>query len=206
MKTIKVIDDKTIEVDGKRYAEVLEPQAEFKVGQWLMIQHMGHICSIHSDGFEWAGFKAGQHPDKTQPVRLIEKRKMNYPDMHIVEQSGNVFLFSDKEAFRLATPAEIEAHLKKEAERRGYKGKRVKSAGDGHTDTVIDICEFISGTLYGDGANGRHVILYDRGQWAEILPDKKKLPKTKEESMKFLGDYTNRHCSTVQNFLDQYED
>ena len=32
MKTIKVIDDKTIEVDGKRYVEVPEPQTEFKVG------------------------------------------------------------------------------------------------------------------------------------------------------------------------------
>ena len=173
MKTIKVIDDKTIEVDGKRYVEVPEPQTEFKVGQYII-----------ADG-------------DSIPRRITRATSA-------IIECDKYFYYPW--AVRLATPAEIEAHLKKEAERRGYKGKRVKSAGDGHTDTVIDICEFISGTLYGDGANGRHVILYDRGKWAEILPDKKKLPKTREEFMKFLGDYTNRHCSTVQNFLDQYED
>ena len=226
MKTIKVIDDKTIEVDGKRYVEVPEPQTEFKVGQWLMIQHMGHICAIHSDGFKWAGFKAGQHPDKTQPVRLIEKRKMNYPDMHIVEQSGNVFLFAYKEAFRLATPAEIEAHLKEEAERRGYKpGVRIKYMLQGGLSdiheriiTIRDI-DFRYDSLEDElclySCGNFSARLYSQGKWAEILPDKKKLPKTKEGYKDFSKDcinfYFNHNADKgnpdwIEKFISQYED
>ena len=186
MKTIKVIDDKTIEVDGKRYAEVPESQTEFKVGQYII-----------ADG-------------DSIPRRITRATSA-------IIECDKYFYYPW--AVRLAIPSEIEAHMKKEAEGRGYKpGVRFKSMNGDEIGRIRTIYAnpfdyYASSdtlTVSTPRQEWRNLCsnptIYEKGRWAEILPEKKKLPKTREEFMKFLGDYTNRHCSTVQNFLDQYED
>jgi len=43
-------------------------------------------------------------------------------------------------------------------------------------------------------------------KFTEVIPDKKKLPKEKDEFILFLSDYNVVNPSTIQEFLDQYED
>ena len=38
------------------------------------------------------------------------------------------------------------------------------------------------------------------------IPEKKKLPRTKAEYGEFLGAWANRHCSSTNDFLKDYED
>ena len=49
------------------------------------------------------------------------------------------------------------------------------------------------------------VCVYQEGKWAEIIPDKKKLPKTREEFLKFLSEFS-LSSGIVPMFLKEYED
>ena len=46
----------------------------------------------------------------------------------------------------------------------------------------------------------------DEIKFTEVIPDKKKLPKKKDEFIPFLSDYNVMNPSIIQEFLDQYED
>jgi len=210
MKNIKVIDDKTIEVDGKRYAEVPEPQSEFKVGDWV---------------FE----KERVFTMRPRVTRITKIEKTNEePRIWAEDYSGTSWMVEGefKREYRLATPAEIEEHLKKEAERRGYKpGVRIKYMLQGGLSdiheriiTIRDI-DFRYDSLEDElclySCGNFSARLYSQGKWAEILPDKKKLPKTKEGYKDFSKDcinfYFNHNADKgnpdwIEKFISQYED
>jgi hypothetical protein len=47
---------------------------------------------------------------------------------------------------------------------------------------------------------------YEIGKWATIVPDKKKLPKTKTEFIDFLQHWEAGSDNTMREFLNDYED
>ena len=113
----------------------------------------------------------------------------------------------DPDYSRHATPQEIEQHLRKICTDKGLmkNGVHLKSPR-GYLFTFnkshcVVYCKeheaFYSGGM----------ALYDEGKFAEIIPDKKRLPVTREEFATFLADFTNRgNYVTRHAFLDDYED
>jgi len=110
---------------------------------------------------------------------------------------------------RYATPDEIEAHLKKICDEKGFK-EGIEIRGLQEDGLFRKTLYFIRFPCKYDSDEDSYVTasgdrLYCKGKFAEIIPDKKKLPRTKEEFPKFLGDFCNRHCNSVDKFLNQYE-
>jgi hypothetical protein len=66
-----------------------------------------------------------------------------------------------------------------------------------------DIYNFEDDRYYMDCGKERRLI-YGEGKFAEILPDKKKKPETKEEFEQMMADYISSDL-TRSNFLNQYE-
>jgi len=113
------------------------------------------------------------------------------------------------------TTAEIEAHLKKICDEK-YVGKRVKCLLEDSDISVIkkfimygDYSVIIGKMVYED-EDGRCMVVYQEGKFAEIIPEKKKLPKTKEELLAFWHFWSDAEFEDTEyglkRFLDQYED
>jgi len=180
--------------------ESIEPTPKFKIGDWVMCNRG---CKV---------FK----------IIKIENNLICGTDFTMgSENFGNWEIRS----LRLATASEIESHLIKEAERRGFvKGIKFKSIfSDKGAERKLEYFssnqeEFkwqyldnMDALYCNNGIATYHrfcsnPFIYRNGQWCPIVPDKKPLPKTKKDFMDFLGTYCNRHCDSVQKFLDDYED
>lgn len=104
----------------------------------------------------------------------------------------------DAEDLVICSPAEIEAHLKDVCQK--YVGKKARclwnSADDGICSDMFTYYEH-DDHLLNHSNNGR-IVLYHKGQFAEIIPDKKPLPKTREE-------FKQMHEEYLDYFLDQYQ-
>jgi hypothetical protein len=119
---------------------------------------------------------------------------------------------NDIRCFIPATPAEIEAHLKKVCEK--YIGKRVRDVVFTLQDSKrVDSLSHPTGSyvakydqFWGVATNSDGICLYASGKFAEILPDKKKKPETREEFEKMLDEYIDV-CEEkyIADFLNQYE-
>jgi len=182
-----------VETICKDYEEKHKPEfkPEFKVGQWAGFKTSGGIYPFLIHHFE--GDKVyGQ----------VFKSWHNIYD--IVWHCHKNNLIS-------VTKEEIEAHLKEICDK--YIGKRilVQTFDDGTSDIVK---EFLSYEPEGDtmrylGEGNYTIYPYDQGKFAEIIPDKKKLPKTREEFKEFLCGYYVSDAYTsnanMEEFLDQYE-
>jgi len=188
METI-IIDDKTVSVNGVEYLRKEEPKPVFKVGQWVIA-----INENRSDCI----FK----------ISKIYSTYVNGSDIKQNEDNYSKWTFN---SIRLATHSEIEQHLIKVAKEKGFK-EGVKYS---------TICFYEHGSIHkGRGKYEYHesddymdmgtdtfrATIYKQGKWAEIIPEKKKLPKTKAEFNTFLGLWANRHTKTTDEFLDNYED
>jgi len=180
MKNIVYVSEKEVLIDGQKFVKEETKQPEFKVGQWFVWEETDELHRI---------------------VNMTGNR------LWFINENDNnrkQFLFSQE--CRLATPQEIEAHLKKIFDEK-YVGKKIKSVNDGHIGCVKSFFSYLNKQDMAYAEDDKGIIyFYAKGKFAEIIPDKKKLPKTKEEFNKFLGAFTNRHCSAVSDFLDQYED
>lgn len=198
MKTFTFIDNNTVEIDGQTFRkEESKPLPEFKLGDWVILKPY----------------------NKHFPQRISE---INRPYFWVDNETDG-YLFRDTNGFynlRLATPAEIEAHLRKICDEK-YVGKRVKCLVDGRY-IVSDFWEYSAteeGICYRAKGDSDGVWLYKRGKWAEILPDKKPLPKTKDDFITFLthwleddqdgfsftADNKDEWGTGINNFLDQYD-
>jgi len=158
-----------------------EPKPEFKVGDWIisLMSHGNEIQHIKSISDNCVEYDMGCSP--------------RYPHGH----------YSWRGYIRHATKDEIESHLKKICDEKYPVGTKYKSLVYGDFAQVKGIFRyFIEGDYMTDGFGG---CVYDNGKFAEILPDKKKLPKTKAEFNTFLGAWANRHTSTTDEFLNDYE-
>ena len=164
----------------KQFEEDMKPaEPEFKVGQWVITP---------------AGI-----------LRRIKEFADN--DEHGVQRAFDDFgeIIQLTSFYRPATPAEIEAHLKKICDEKGLMqpGQRYKSATSkqeftfnkyGHTEYSEKY-----DSLYNNGMD-----IYSKGKFAEVIPDKKKLPKTREEYSEFLINYVL--CSSgAFDFLNEYD-
>ena len=170
MKKIEIIDERTVSVDGVIF-ERKEP--EFKVGQWV----------IGVNGYT-----------PTEPARLIS---FNSVEANYIYWNNG--LKDERESWeavshiRPATHSEIEEHLIKVAKEKGFKTgvkrhyPKLKNVRVGEIKEPLGY-NFDSDSLTCD--NG-YIIWDGRDGWAEILPDKKKLPKTKEEFEAFLDEWIN---------------
>lgn len=188
MKTVNFIDDSTISVDGEvfRKEKTLPSEPKYVIGKWYTFpigseddQRVYRVTAIRGDRIEY---------DSGTKVNTFETGSMR------------------DDVSRPATPQEIESHLRKICDEK-YVGKKVKSAGDGHIDVVKDF-DFVSQdkTVFYRGVSDRAIVVYDnKGEWAEILPDLKPLPKTREEFYAFREDWQKHPNHNFNEFLDQYQ-
>jgi hypothetical protein len=105
-----------------------------------------------------------------------------------------------------ATPQEIESHLRKICDEK-YIGKKVRClvSGEYTVDRFWEYDDIKDRICYHTDVEGEGAWLYGNGKFAEIIPDKKKLPKTKKEFSKCFKDWLVYSGST-DDFLNQYED
>jgi hypothetical protein len=167
MKKIEFITDKQVIIDGETFfkAEPVTaakpPEPEFKVGQWI---------------FKESGI-----------IQIYRINRVGEDRLYSDDGYEHNFI---TDVVRLATPTEIEAHLRKICNKRGYRvGIKVLSVRSGE-EWAIESNEFdyhkSEDLLYID-----NIAVYEVGKWAEIVPDKKKLPKTKDELACLLQDWLN---------------
>ena len=186
MENVKVIklSETKIDIDGIIYVRE-QPAFSPKKGQW--------IIGIHKD-----------FSPKLPSIALNSPESDH--NLHYDDQINGEQEIAWEGYTRLATDSEVEAHLIEVAEQKGFKGGQKLERVNAGCSSKIDKWDrpeyvyekrFDRLLLNGTG-------IYQSGKWATIV--KKQLPKTKEEFGKFLGEWANRHCSSVNEFLQDYED
>jgi hypothetical protein len=179
MEKIERISETEVFIDGMKYIRdtFKSLQPEFQTGDWVVLKSDGEINRI----------------------REINGNDLRYDDGSYHQEF--------KGYIRHATPQEVEQHLRKICDEK-YIGKKVKSLSSNKTDTIQGYQSFIfaidqmwySGLKWG-------ILVYENGKFTEIVPEKKKLPKTKREFRDFLNDYgCNHKYEEPMDFLDDYED
>jgi hypothetical protein len=203
------LKEKEVIVDGVSYFLKEDdnnstPQTEFKVGDWV----------IGSDGPD--GRYYPRDPEKIKEVDDSGYYPYEYNGRDDHEEGWNCLSF-----VRLATKEEVESHLRKICEKK-YVGKRIYAMSD---DDLPD--GYITGRLsnnhwqkyypvddsYFMTVNHGGFCVYKQGEWAEILPDKKALPKSREEFIFLLQDVlieqpkggSVRISEWANSYLDQYD-
>lgn len=188
------------------YAEPIEPTPKFKVGDWVMISRTGTICSTHEYGNQLKGFN-GQYHDLLEPLRVIDIKPIDYqPKAHIVEQNDIPYIFSSSRDFRLATESEIESHLIKVAEKKGFKEEIRYHDAETNSTCIIKENDFWYDVVYDGLTDGWGGWVYYKGKWATIIPDKKPLPKTKGKLIELFLEYKTSNHTSLSDFLKDYED
>jgi hypothetical protein len=120
--------------------------------------------------------------------------------------------FTNQIYCRFATPKEVEIHLLRVCEEKG-----LLKEGCHYQSTEGSFFQFNVGdrVYYDPSVDALYCkghALYYKGEFAKILPERKKpLPKTKEDAINLLyawGDYNNQPIKSVdaRNFLKDYED
>ena len=112
MKTIEVIDETTINVDGENFYKgegsfnlLRETNGYFKTGDDVIIFGTGNLCANHTEGKNYKGWVDGAAPDITKPLIILIFKRLNYSDACILKQGTGIFIFSGTESFTLAKPA-----------------------------------------------------------------------------------------------------
>ena len=170
----------------KDYETRQEP--EFKAGQWYISKSEGR-------------------KDKIYRICRINGRYIYY-DCSNIEGKSN-WIAKDSVMYKSSKPAtkeQIESHLKEICDEK-YIGKKVKCLFDGE----YIVSSFWIYDVKGDklwynirGAN-TCILLYEEGKFAEIIPDKKKKPETREEFEEFMDDWLSDENEKRNEFLDQYD-
>ncbi len=196
MKNIVYVSEKEVLIDGVSYVSKIKEEIDqpgFKVGQWYVFNNT-----------------------------LFRVTAMSRDEIEYNDENGDDFFIVGSCKYtnsRPATPQEIEAHLSKVLTEKGFvKGATYISLGSGATVKIIKEPSFFYFELSDlMGISGIdpiiHDMVYNKGQFAEIIPDKKKLPKTREELKITLELFANAiQCDpehtgrSADKFLDQYED
>ena len=188
MKNIVYVSESEVLIDGQKFVREEAKQPEFKVGMWII----GDLpCMLPS-----------------MPCRIISINgtRIEYVYDHNGEKEEQSI------GIRPATPAEIEAHLKKICAKKGLlkPGQRYLSAGN-KTPFVYDKYSSLYYDIKCDALYNKGMSVYSEGKFAEIIPDKKKYPKTRDEFHTFINEVINWYDSedkpaTQIEFLDQYSE
>jgi hypothetical protein len=183
MEKIERISDTEIFVDGMKYIRDVfkSPRPEFKAGDWVKKFSDGGISRI-------------------KEIEGIEGNNLRYNDgCYHQEFKGYI---------RHAASEEVAQHLKKICDEK-YIGKKVKCLSDGcdYIPHVFDYYDYHTDSLWYDDSHRYAIKIYESGKFAEIIPDKKKLPKTKEELRKIvISAMTAPDGTNIEDFLYDYED
>ena len=173
-----------------------ESEPEFKVGQWGAYRNgdIFYLFLIHH--FEG---------DSVYGQDFID-----IDDIYAVDYQ------CDKRHLVSFPPAEIESHLRKICDQK-YIGKKVK---DVWNESIRKVGEFYAYYFdddrleYYDVNNAQYVIRpYRQGKFAEIIPDKKPLPKTRGEFAEFLDHFWDSFPDGIilvrepyiKEFINEYE-
>ena len=189
----------------KDYESKQEP--EFKIGQWVI-------------------GKNDYYPTEPERIREIEgcQYKPEEWAKRFQDESYD-FPWNSFEYIRPATEEEIESHLKKICEEKGYKtGIKLKSINvgeEGRIYTIADTYDFKYDSVddcirivtpqeeWIEGCSNPSI--YQKGKFAEIIPDKKKRPETRDEFRELINHITLRYFDDVliekemDDLLDQYD-
>lgn len=162
-----------------------QPEPEFKVGQWaaFITQILGVKYPFRIDYFK--GNDVYGNAFDSYGIR-------------------NKCLISDLVSI---SPQEIESHLRKICNERGYKpGQKLNRLIGCSNFIPIYSCEHYKYTESLDMLELNGTGIYQKGIWAAIVKTRKKLPETKEECKRFVADY-QRWCKegAPTNFWDCYE-
>jgi len=183
MEKIERIRDNEVLIDGIKYIKD-EHEPEFKVPEWVKWRYRG----------------------ETKIFYVVSK----IGDYGFEVENGSHCEINN---CCPATPDEIESHLRKICDEK-YIGKKVKCLHCGEY-TIINT-PHPSGydkkydQFWMIASNSDGVCVYEQGKFASIIPDKKKLPKTREEFKVFLNDYDYERaiCDdefTINIYLNEYE-
>lgn len=168
-----------------------EPKPEFKVGDWIigikdyLPNYPARISKIDGD-----------HAD----ITITGGENYRYRWIKGV----NVFC-------RLATPQEIESHLKKIADEK-YIGEKVRCLIDESIFTIAEFSQYTDcDSLWYKDEYGRIVKVYGQGEWATIVLEKKKLPNDRKGISELIGLYHDQNDglpfkTPIDEFLSEYRD
>jgi hypothetical protein len=184
MTTI-ILNSNEVEVDGIKYVKETPKQPEFKEGQW--------VIGIN-----------GYTPYYPARINILPENKNEVKHLYWNGEE-EVQSYQSIKKVRLATDSEIETHLREICDKK-YVGKKVISTLTGLQNIIM----YNRGshyekddTYYIDG-----IEVYRQGKFAKIVPEKKKLPKTKAELMEFQLAWINDPSITItfEEFLENYKD
>jgi|WetSurMetagenome_2_1015567.scaffolds.fasta_scaffold00103_72 hypothetical protein len=200
--TYERVNETTVTIDGERFEKV---NPKFKAGMWII--HSGKISRIVK--FENNCYY------------------LTFYDSVDGEYVGTIgYSLYELHGDRPATKEEIEKHLIAEAERRGFVfGAKFISPDDSNSIRVIkpyfdygniswyykietDVLRSKDG-LVTNGERYSNPLIYEKGKWAEILPSKKPVPKTRAEFIAFFDAWhRSSHAAFVngiERFLNDYD-
>ena len=186
MKKVKEISENEVRIDGSLYRKVEEPKPEFKVGDWVIAKKRYEL-----------------EPEFFPIFRIEEVSNQN--EFWLRPQVGKT-TGTMAECCRYATPQEIESHLRKICDEKGFKeGVRFRKPWNNETGVCGSNITYLLDQdvlTYSDKYPGD---IYKEGEFAEIISEKKRLPKTKEELKKAFNDYFLGE-KNFKDFLEDYED
>jgi len=189
MEKIERISETEVFIDGMKYIRdtFKSLQPEFQTGDWVVLKSDGEINRI----------------------REINGNDLRYDDGSYHQEF--------KGYIRHATRQEIEQRLIEICNAKGYiegaifhplnNPLWIQTIGDTFWYDSFD--DELHTTAPKQEWNGHcsDPVVYSKGKFAEIVPEKKKLPKTKREFRDFLNDYgCNHKYEEPMDFLDDYED
>lgn len=201
MEKIERVNDYEIIVDNIKFIKDISkpPAMSFHIGDWII-------------GRELYFYPKEPRLITSIGIDLYNAVQYNYfDDFNKTEKNG-----CDGKYLRHATSQEIEQHLRKICDEKGYKegikfhpinnplltqsiGERFwYDSADDELHTVAPQSEW----SYGNS----DPVIYSKGKFAEIVPEKKKLPNTRIEFRDFLNDYgCNHKYEDPMDFLNDYE-
>jgi hypothetical protein len=153
-----------------------EPKPEFKPGQWAVTAY-GEIFRILSLKDGW--------------VCWINNKGEN--------------VRSNADHLKFTIPREIESHLIKIAKEKGLLKDGLLVRSPTGANFRVNMTHEFDYDMKSDNLCNLGMFLYQQGVWAEIVPEKKKLPKTKDE----LSDLIKAYWISPfvwDEFLKDYED
>lgn len=112
--------------------------------------------------------------------------------------------YSEDKTNRPATHEEIEKHLTEEAKRRGYKGGGTIKGIHGTTHWRPEIASFYYDAESDSLVTDMECVVYEKGQWAEIIEKPKPQPK-KSNTIHYLIDGVE-YSFNYQELKFRYED
>ncbi len=180
MKKVKEINKNEVRIDGSLYRKVEEPKPKFKVGDWAVWDNSFDKCLFY--------------------ITKIDGIRIFGDEFKGAGEEYQCFL----DELVSATSEVIETHLKKICDERYPIGTKYVSVTTGNPEIIEKKfkCYFYEdGAHITDGCGGA---VYSGGKFAEIIPDKKKLPKTINEYIDFLVKYDKTDILPIE-FLKQYE-